>query len=134
MNSGNSTVLSYQGAGNANRQVTINYTSMSNVVDGSGIQGFQQMFPQFYVNMGGSYNPSVPATLVLPDQTEYKFTYNSYREVSGITLPTGGKITYQYPNSVGNDCTTACALFTSDGNGYSSGGAIIRRLLGAVSC
>jgi YD repeat-containing protein len=40
--------------------------------------------------------PTVLVALVLPDQTYYQFGYNTFLELSQITLPTGGTVTYTY--------------------------------------
>jgi|GEM_PF-752730 len=37
-------------------------------------------------------------SIVLPDNTSYHFQYDSYGEMTGITLPTGGQVTYGYAN------------------------------------
>jgi RHS repeat-associated protein len=37
-------------------------------------------------------------SIVLPDGTSYQFQYDSYGEMTGITLPTGGQATYGYAN------------------------------------
>jgi hypothetical protein len=40
--------------------------------------------------------PTVLVALVLPDQTYYQFAYDNFLELSQITLPTGGTVTYTF--------------------------------------
>lgn len=133
-NSANSTsgtpiTLSYSGADNQARQIVINYASLSTLTPGQTALTYPQLFPKLNPNSVGTYNPYVPSSIVLPDQTSYQFTYTDYGEVASIKLPTGGRIVYDYPSTVGTDCTTACSLETNDENGYVNGGVIVRRLL-----
>jgi RHS repeat-associated protein len=46
----------------------------------------------------GSGTNVVVTSLNLPDGTSYQFQYDSYGELSSVTLPTGGTITYGYTN------------------------------------
>jgi YD repeat-containing protein len=50
---------------------------------------------------GGDFTGTRPAlqTVVFPDSTSYQFQYDSYGQITSITLPTGGQITYGYTNT-----------------------------------
>ena len=38
-------------------------------------------------------------SIVFPDNTSYQFQYDSYRQITSMTLPTGGQVTYGYTNT-----------------------------------
>ena len=52
---------------------------------------------------GVRFNPSVLAEIILPNGLEYTFNYNTYGEITKITLPTGGYYRYDYDKVVGLD-------------------------------
>jgi RHS repeat-associated protein len=64
--------------------------------DGLGCVG-NPLFPQSY---GGGCeridDKTVLTDLVLPDGRSLKFAYNEYGEVAEVTMPTGGKLQYDY--------------------------------------
>lgn len=98
---------------------TMNYTSY-NIKTNFGCSGVAE-----YTANG----VSLPTSLVLPDGTEYQFTYENTVNNSGyktgrlasVTLPTGGSITYTYPtiNSGANNginCSDGSAPASVNGN------------------
>jgi RHS repeat-associated protein len=50
---------------------------------------------------GGDYTGAAVAvqSIVFPDNTSYQFQYDSYGQITTMTLPTGGQITYGYTNT-----------------------------------
>src|SRR5260221_3075815 len=38
-------------------------------------------------------------SILLPDSTSYQFQYDTYGQITGMTLPTGGQVTYGYTNT-----------------------------------
>lgn len=81
----------------------------------------------------------VVSSVVLPDGTSYKFTYNenSFGEVNGITLPHGGQVSYTYVTApsvgsapptrwvqqhVGSDGTTNFSWAQATSSSYSQAG------------
>jgi RHS repeat-associated protein len=64
----------------------------------------------------GAPNPaSVIVTLILPNNTKWTFSYNSYGDVTSIGLPNGGSITYTWktiplPNCNGSDAKVSRAV------------------------
>lgn len=61
---------------------------------------FNQSGVTEYQNNGGNNPSSVPAieTIQLPDGTSYGFSYDSYGEISAMSLPTGGTVTFNWTN------------------------------------
>jgi RHS repeat-associated protein len=49
------------------------------------------------------FNPSVLAEIILPNGLKYTFNYNTFGEITKITLPTGGYYRYDYDKVVGLD-------------------------------
>jgi len=49
---------------------------------------------------GGDYSGLLwlPQSLALPDGSSYSFAYDSYGELTSITFPTGGQVSYSYTN------------------------------------
>jgi YD repeat-containing protein len=60
-----------------------------------------------------NYTPTVASAVVLPDGTQYGFSYNPYGEVARVSLPTGGAIEYDYAAGSG---TQGGFLNASGGN------------------
>jgi YD repeat-containing protein len=51
---------------------------------------------------GGEYTGTLPAlqSIFLPDNTSYQFQYDTYGQITSMTLPTGGQVTYGYTNTI----------------------------------
>jgi RHS repeat-associated protein len=50
---------------------------------------------------GGNFTGTWPAlqSVVFPDNTSYQFQYDSYGQITSMTLPTGGQVAYGYTNT-----------------------------------
>ena len=108
----NNGVISYSGVAAAPRQIVVSYASLgsANTLDsGQNLQNPNQLFPSLtgYVNTS-NYTPNVPVSVQFPDGSTYSFRYNSYGELTRLTLPTGGTIAYTYPASVASSANGAC--------------------------
>lgn len=91
--------ITYPGSNGAQRQIVVTYTPMANALaSGWTLQTEQQLFPTLDGAPSNAYNPYVPESITLPDQSSYRFAYTSYGEVASITLPTGGMFSYQFPS------------------------------------
>jgi YD repeat-containing protein len=73
--------------GTSSYQATGETISVSTAFGQSGVSEF-------------SGNITVFRSISLPDGSTYQFQYDSYGELSGITLPTGGSVTFGYTNFV----------------------------------
>lgn len=83
------------------RRVTIRYQLMSTRTGGAAVKTVKGLFLASAVadqpNVNNyDFNPSLPAELELPDGRKFLFSYNIYGELSGVELPTGGVITYDW--------------------------------------
>ncbi|HEX3681393.1 MAG TPA: hypothetical protein VHU83_02545, partial [Bryobacteraceae bacterium] len=124
--------ITYPGAGGTQRQITVNYALLQNALDfGQALETPAQLFPTLsQASSTTQYNPWVVASVMLPNQTQYKFQYNSYGEVVQMTLPTGGMIGYQYPATMANcsSSLTGCVIDSENSQGVPVG-IVERRLL-----
>jgi len=112
--SSNQDVITYN-YGGASETVTINYAPLENrLTAGDQIRcykigaassvtecqtGAQRLFDT-NPNLDGEFNPSVVASVVLPNSQSYQFLYNSYGELASVTLPTGGVLEYTWGSGV----------------------------------
>src|SRR5258708_16585035 len=68
---------------------------------------------------GGDYTGTLQAiqSVALPDGTSYQFQYDMYGQITSMTLPTGGQVTYGYTNTTApNQINRWLASWTVDGN------------------
>ena len=57
-------------------------------------------------NSGEQFNPNnMVSEIDLADGSKYTFTYHSYGDVAQMTLPTGGRLQYDYETSNSNAST-----------------------------
>src|SRR6185369_925008 len=64
--------------------------------------GANGLFPEMYGSSTTVHNPRMTSGVVLPDGRSYQFRYNSYGELTKVTLPTGGVFTYVWGPGVEN--------------------------------
>jgi YD repeat-containing protein len=105
-------------SGETHRSVYVNSTSLSSALlasrrsgqstgytPGPPMRTYDQLFPGILTlntDQGNGtvndaqVNPTVVSSVVLPNGTQYTFSYNPYGEVEQIVLPTGGAIEYEY--------------------------------------
>ena len=126
--------IEYVGTGGNAETIKINYTALQNALSsGEQIQTFACLFPELSGTSGaGPGYAVVISSIALNDGSSYTFQYNAYGEVTVLTLPTGGKYQYQYPEPSFTTCTSGStystqsgAISTSQGAGYT----IYRRVL-----
>jgi RHS repeat-associated protein len=108
--------ISYKGFNGASRTARIYYASLSQRLrSGYTPQNYRHLFPDYNTgdpNDPNTYNPTVIASLEIPDGRSYQFSYNPYAELARIVLPSGGAVEYDHtPTSgvicTGIDCTTS---------------------------
>jgi RHS repeat-associated protein len=129
--------LSYTGFAGAARQIVVTRTAMgSALASGQSLETLQQLFPAYSNTQVAStslYNPTVVKSITLADGSTYQFLYNSFGEIAQITLPTGGKIVYQWPTTMGSTCQATpafCVITWPGGSGAPKTlGAVFRRLV-----
>lgn len=95
----NSDVISFKGFNGSARTITINRTSLSNALRADfvslGVKKPSELFPGITPVVNEQvYNPSVIASITLPNNRTYAVRYNQYAEVARVVLPTGGAIEY----------------------------------------
>jgi len=99
--------ITVKGFGGATRTILVTYAQLANVLrttnprgEPSGryqLQTYHNLFPE--LNNASSYstwNPWVVASVTLPNNKQYQFTYNCYAELARVNLPTSGAIEYDY--------------------------------------
>jgi hypothetical protein len=102
--------------GYSNPTIYLNFGNTSTSLDpycGCAMQTFDGLFGTY----GGSSNTAdlqVITSVVLPDNSQYSFLYNSYSEVSQLTVPTRGNFRYMH----GPGDRTQGAVIYNAGNPY----------------
>ncbi|MBL8191079.1 MAG: hypothetical protein JNK38_23885, partial [Acidobacteria bacterium] len=86
-------------------------------------------FASFEHPCGALFNPSVLAEITLPNGLKYTFGYNTYGEITKVTLPTGGYYSYTYAEVPGLDFDNYSALY-----GQSNRGVTQQRVCETASC
>lgn len=105
--------ITYKGFGGGTKVVRISYKDSSQLLrtgfsPQTGLQLFPQAFEQSYP-LGNPINPGFPywngtttysnwkvSNVWLPDNTSYKFQYNSYGELARVEIPSGGAVEYDW--------------------------------------
>jgi RHS repeat-associated protein len=87
----------FKGFNGAPRIIRITHTNLASALRPDfTLKTIPQLFPEM-PNAAGSFNPSVTASVWLPDGVRrYSLLYNDYGEVAQVTLPTGAVIKYDY--------------------------------------
>jgi hypothetical protein len=57
-------------------------------------------------NNNGSHSTSIISSITLPDQTSWNISYDNYGEITQVTLPLGGSISYQWTTIPLPQCNT----------------------------
>ena len=96
---GNSSIgfdeISFKGFSGAARSIKIEHTTLANaLLPGESITSYASLFPQLAGSSTFFHNPDVVASVTLPNQKKYQFTYNRYGELARVELPTGGRYEY----------------------------------------
>ena len=99
----NQVIYQYTAPNNATAQVTVNYSTYK-IMTNFGVSGIDEY------NSGNPISRSLISSIVLPDGSQYSFTYEpTYQglqnavtgRLASVTLPTGGVINYSYSTSPG---------------------------------
>jgi RHS repeat-associated protein len=115
----------YKGFEGAQRSIKVYYSPLENVLrSGFSTQTYQQLFPELNGSFAASYNPSVVSAVVLPNNKQYQFQYNSYGELARVILPTGGATEYDYAAGITGDNASG-----STASGYEGSYVVYRRVI-----
>ncbi len=96
-------VISYPGANGATRSIAVHIGSLDSALDsGQVIETYQQLFNFVSTNPGGTFDPQIVSSVVLPDGTSYSFKYDSYSEVTTVSVPSGGMFQFSYAQGPSN--------------------------------
>jgi RHS repeat-associated protein len=121
---GSCTRIHFDGAGGVPRTIYVLTANLGDALrPGYFLQSMAQLFPELDgASATGQFNGGVVSGLVLPDGRQYRFQYNSYRDLARVELPTGGAYEYDYVNYSG--------VYTSGtGSDNSSDYGVNRRLI-----
>ena len=108
-------VISY-GAGNIGHTIKVNYSLLQSALNGETLRTYKALFPELSGSSTTNFNPYVISSIVLADGTSYSMLYNSYGELTKLTLPTGAIIGYKYSEAYASGSSGVIAL--SGGSGY----------------
>jgi RHS repeat-associated protein len=90
--------ISFKGSGGATRVLRVLYKELDDALDAGQTAktygGANGLFPELSGSSTTIHNPQITSGVVLPDGRSYQFLYNSYGELTRVTLPTGGVFTY----------------------------------------
>jgi RHS repeat-associated protein len=90
--------ISFKGYGGATRILRVQYKNLADALDTGQTtktySGTNGLFPELHGSTTTLHNPRVTSGVVIPDGRSYQFRYNSYGEVTRVTLPTEGVFTY----------------------------------------
>ncbi len=96
--------ISFSGFGGAARTIKVYKTKLQNVLHtGRALKTIDQLFPDVAQQPPNTtiYNPDgVVSRVVLPNDREYRFTYDEWKTLTRVELPTGGAVEYIYPTPV----------------------------------
>jgi RHS repeat-associated protein len=110
-------------SGTTTRKIKVCRNNLGSVLDsGQSLKtpgGTNGLFPESGGSSTTNHDPQVASAVVLPDNRTYLFRYNSYGELTKVTLPTGGVVTYLWGKG----------LESGTASGYLSYKAIYRRVL-----
>ncbi len=85
------TVFTFAGIAGASPQLKLCNSSLNLATSFNATDGAGNTIGEF-----ASTPASLSTTVLLPDQTSYTFSYDSYGMITGIGLPTGGSISYTW--------------------------------------
>ncbi len=109
-------VIEYPGVNGTPRQIKVHRGSHS-----ERLRPAQTLFPE--LSDTNPYDVDVVHSVELPDNSQYSFYYNAYREVARVVLPTGGFVDYEHGHGM-HEVDNAKAVFES--------GQVLTRLTGMV--
>lgn len=88
--------ITFKGFDGTARSIKIERTNLQNVlIAGESISTYANLFPELFP-LSTIHNPSVVASVILPNQKAYQFKYNRYAELARVELPTGGRFEYDW--------------------------------------
>ena len=109
------THINFKGAGGAARTLRVIHKDLQYVLDsGQSLKtygGVNGLFPELNGSSTTLHNPRVISGVVLPDGRSYQFLYNSYSELTRVTLPTGGVMAYTWGAGVVNNYPSGVLSF-----------------------
>jgi RHS repeat-associated protein len=110
----NGNTITYHGFNGAARSIQIVYASLASRLrpanaqhPASTLKTYGELFPTIPVDsttaghMSAYFDTLVVAAVILPNNQQYGFYYNSYGELARVDLPTGGSFEYDYQDNDG---------------------------------
>src|SRR5215203_378703 len=118
--------ITYKGFGGASRSILVNHVSLANALrsDYSGTRTYKSLFPESHGSSTSYHNPTVVASVTLPNEKQYVFKYNAYGELARVILPTGGAVEYDYAAGLTNDVASGITA-----TGYLGSLVVYRRVI-----
>lgn len=119
--------INYPGVNGAARKIMIELTNLSSglLLGGGSVQTIASLFPTSNAYGGSSttFDPVLPSAIIFPDNFQYDFGYDTYGEVTEVSVAQGGAVEYTYGD--GNNGSSSGFEGTATG---SSAVMIYRRL------
>jgi RHS repeat-associated protein len=91
--------IGFRGAGGQPRTIKVWRGHLGDALTSGTTKTIHELFPAWELDDSGEevVNPDdVTSAVELPDGRRYELRYNAYGELARVTLPTGGKIEYDY--------------------------------------
>ena len=92
--------ISFKGHNGAPRAILVVHKDLEFALDAGQARktygGANGLFPELAGSASTFHNPRVTSGVVLPNGRSYQFLYNSYGELTRVTLPTGGSFSYTW--------------------------------------
>ena len=120
---GTSDQITYKGFGGDSRSILVNHALLANALrsDYSTTRTYKSLFPETHGSTTSHHNPSVVASVTLPNGKQYILKYNDYGELARVVLPTGGAIEYDYAAGLTNDNASGVTALAMRDRWWSTG-------------
>ena len=122
---GTSDQITYKGFGGNSRSILVNHALLANALrsDYSTTRTYKSLFPESDGSSTSHHNPTVVASVTLPNGKQYILKYNDYGELARVVLPTGGAIEYDCAAGLTNDSASGMTA-----SGYEGSLVVYRRV------
>jgi len=89
--------ITFNGANGAMRTIQVSYALLSTLLrSDQTMKTYSQLFPTLDSLGSGGFDTYRVSSVMLPDNRQYQFRYNSYGELAQVILPTGGIYEYDH--------------------------------------
>jgi RHS repeat-associated protein len=119
--------IRYGGYGGADRSVVVRHRRLGEcLVEGESLRSYPELFPTLTMADPSAFDPRVACEVELPNGTRYDLAYNAWGELVRVTLPTGGRIEYEWGS--GAESEHGLLSLGSGGDGRVWAYAVARRV------